>query len=151
MFCLSPILPRCHTPCFPIPWYMTGTFFVSSAYPNQPVLTVRRGVDGSPVHLLRSPGVREAAREHFGCDTLEGALLEDGGGRGTVDAHWESRVFRDELMTGNVSSFHFRLKPQFEAANPETHSITAPLARLRHPPILNPSSRPPSYPPQPPS
>ena len=38
--------------------------------------------------------VQREARSHFGCDTLEGAEIEDQGGSGTADSHWEKRLFQ---------------------------------------------------------
>jgi len=45
--------------------------------------------------------VLAAAREHFGCSSLDGVPLEDGGDRSTHDSHWEKRLFRNEYMTGS--------------------------------------------------
>jgi leishmanolysin len=50
-----------------------------------------------------SPRVVRAARLQFGCDSLGGAMLEDGGGAGTASTHWEMRWFRDEYMVGSSS------------------------------------------------
>jgi len=38
-------------------------------------------------------------RNHFGCSSLEGALLEDGGGSATAASHFERKVFLYESMT----------------------------------------------------
>lgn len=35
-----------------------------------------------------SPTVRREARAQFGCDSLDGAQMEDEGGAGSVNAHW---------------------------------------------------------------
>lgn len=40
----------------------------------------------------------QAARDQFGCATLNGAELENDGGSGTAGSHWEERVFLGELM-----------------------------------------------------
>ncbi|KAL6728750.1 hypothetical protein Aduo_010489 [Ancylostoma duodenale] len=53
-----------------------------------------------PVHMMVTPRVREEARQHFACDLLEGAELENQGGDGTALTHWEKRVFENEAMTG---------------------------------------------------
>lgn len=52
---------------------------------------------------VSTPKVVQAARNHFGCDKLRGAQLEDGGGAGTSNSHWEMRNFRDEYMVGSSS------------------------------------------------
>jgi leishmanolysin-like peptidase len=54
---------------------------------------VRGGQVTRPVQLVVTPRVREEARRHFGCDTLEGAELEDQGEEGTAMTHWEKRLF----------------------------------------------------------
>ena len=43
---------------------------------------------------LATPNMRRVAREHFGCDTLTGAELEDDGGSGSAYAHLEERIFQ---------------------------------------------------------
>lgn len=50
-----------------------------------------------------TPRVADAARAHFGCDSVAGAHLEDGGGSGSAGSHWESRLYRDEYMTAAAS------------------------------------------------
>lgn len=42
--------------------------------------------------LQVTPRVVEEVRDHFGCDQLEGAELEDQGGEGTALTHWEKRI-----------------------------------------------------------
>lgn len=58
------------------------------------------GTMGHVVHLMVTPRVKEEARKHFNCSTLEGAELENQGGKGTELAHWEKRLFENEGMTG---------------------------------------------------
>jgi hypothetical protein len=53
--------------------------------------------------MLVTPKVIDAAREHFGCPTLEGLELEDYGGAGTQGSHWERRLMMNEYMTGYSS------------------------------------------------
>ena len=38
--------------------------------------------------------LQREARSHFGCDTLEGAQLENQGGAATARSHWEKRLFQ---------------------------------------------------------
>lgn len=42
--------------------------------------------------LKVTPRVVQEVRDHFGCDQLEGAELEDQGGEGTALTHWEKRI-----------------------------------------------------------
>ena len=57
---------------------------------------------GMRAHVA-TPRVVAAVQRHFGCPSLRGAQLEDGGGAGTALAHWEMTAFRDEYMVGSSS------------------------------------------------
>lgn len=73
----------------------------------------QQGYYGSGITYLPSPAgsrahvstrkVARAVQRHFGCPHLRGAQLEDGGGAGTSNSHWEMRLFRDEYMVGSSS------------------------------------------------
>uniref|UniRef100_A0A7I4YQN4 Leishmanolysin-like peptidase n=1 Tax=Haemonchus contortus TaxID=6289 RepID=A0A7I4YQN4_HAECO len=52
------------------------------------------------VYMITTPKVREEARRHFNCSTLEGAEVENHGPPEAIFAHWEKRVFEDEMMSG---------------------------------------------------
>uniref|UniRef100_A0A7I4YPQ5 Leishmanolysin-like peptidase n=1 Tax=Haemonchus contortus TaxID=6289 RepID=A0A7I4YPQ5_HAECO len=52
------------------------------------------------VYMIITPRLREEARRHFNCSTLEGAEIENQGMPGTLGVHWEKRVFENELMSG---------------------------------------------------
>lgn len=57
---------------------------------------------GNPnTFTLVTPSVREEARKHFGCDTLEGAELENQptGSGSCWGSHWEQRILNNELMS----------------------------------------------------
>lgn len=58
--------------------------------------------NGSSANLLITPNVLAKAREHFGCATLDGVALEDDGGVGTANSHFEERLFFSDLMTGII-------------------------------------------------
>jgi hypothetical protein len=46
--------------------------------------------------MIVSPKVKAYVQEYFGCyDGVTGALLEDEGGSGTRNNHWEKLIFRD--------------------------------------------------------
>jgi len=53
---------------------------------------------------VQTPAVVRAARSILGCPTLTGAKLENEGGYGTADSHWERRVFIGEIMIGSSSA-----------------------------------------------
>jgi len=71
---------------------------------DNPVVTIENPQDGHVATIITTPHVKEAVRRQFGCDSLEGAPLEDQGGAGTAASHWEKAVFMDEVMTGSASS-----------------------------------------------
>ena len=51
--------------------------------------------------LLATPRVLEVARQHYGCDEIEGVPMEDGGGEGTRGSHWEVSWIGDrDVMLG---------------------------------------------------
>lgn len=60
---------------------------------------------GKTVKLVTTPEVVKTAREHFGCDSLEGLELEDQGGSGTAGSHWDERVAREDLMCGIIGDY----------------------------------------------
>lgn len=49
--------------------------------------------------ILISPKVVAEVRTQFNCSTLEGAPLEDQGGSGSRDSHWEYELFQGDIMT----------------------------------------------------
>lgn len=58
------------------------------------------GMIDKDIHVVVTPAVTQAVREHFDCSDLEGAELEDQGSDGTSMTHWEKRLFENEAMTG---------------------------------------------------
>eukprot|EP00708_Paratrimastix_pyriformis_P002187 GAFH01000928.1.p1 GENE.GAFH01000928.1~~GAFH01000928.1.p1 ORF type:complete len:750 (+),score=134.50 GAFH01000928.1:92-2251(+) len=59
---------------------------------------------GVEVHTMRLSGVVAKAQAYFGCPSLTGVDLEQGGGGGTAHSHWEARILLDELMMGRASN-----------------------------------------------
>ena len=59
-------------------------------YPNDEDDVVEVGASGA---FIKTPNVVAVAREHFDCDDMPGALLENFGGQGTAGGHWEERLF----------------------------------------------------------
>lgn len=60
------------------------------------VTRIKWGVKGGSINrtvdMMVTPKVVQEVRDHFGCDELEGAELEDQGGEGTALTHWEKRI-----------------------------------------------------------
>jgi len=68
---------------------------------GSPTVTVS-DVRGGEVIYMRTPNVRDWAREHYACETMVGMELENQGGSGTYLSHWETRLTHNELMTGAI-------------------------------------------------
>lgn len=66
-------------------------------------LPVAAGDDYSERIIVNSPTVVAWARAYYGCDSIQGVELENQGGSGTQNSHWEKRVAMNEYMTGTAS------------------------------------------------
>ncbi|KAL4486722.1 hypothetical protein ABPG72_022197 [Tetrahymena utriculariae] len=62
-----------------------------------PLSTVKQGEQTYVNHQK----IKKLAQQHFDCQDAAGAPLENEGGQGTAGAHWERKVFGNELMTGS--------------------------------------------------
>lgn len=78
--------------------------------------TVKQMKIGSQVYTaIILPQVLEFAREHFGCKDLEGVPLENGGGDGSANSHWEKLFLSNSYMNsvteypGFISDFTLKL------------------------------------------
>jgi len=56
-------------------------------------------LNGKTRTFIDVPPLTEKLREHYGCSSLQGALMENGGGSGTSASHFERKVFLYEHMT----------------------------------------------------
>eukprot|EP01015_Nassula_variabilis_P028855 TRINITY_DN6096_c0_g1_i4.p1 TRINITY_DN6096_c0_g1~~TRINITY_DN6096_c0_g1_i4.p1 ORF type:complete len:476 (+),score=92.34 TRINITY_DN6096_c0_g1_i4:3-1430(+) len=54
-------------------------------------------------YIIATPKVKESVRKYFNCDKMEGMELENQGGEMSMGAHWERRLFYNELMTASIS------------------------------------------------
>ena len=57
-------------------------------------------VNGLPRQKIITPRVVEAAKKHYNCDSLDGVELENNGGEGTRNNHWEARTMLTDYMIG---------------------------------------------------
>ena len=55
-------------------------------------------INNNTVILINSPKVLAKAREHFGCNSLEGVPLENQGSAGSSGSHWEARYMLGDYM-----------------------------------------------------
>ncbi|XP_065920451.1 leishmanolysin-like peptidase isoform X2 [Dysidea avara] len=58
-------------------------------------------INGADVLAINSSKVLSYARDYFSCPNLQGVLLENEGGSGSVNSHWEVRVISFEVMTAS--------------------------------------------------
>ncbi|KAG2374171.1 hypothetical protein C9374_011008 [Naegleria lovaniensis] len=63
------------------------------------------------VNILKTPKVVEVGQSHYGCPTLTGIEMEEGGGQGTAFSHWEKRIMRNEIMVGSLGKDQMILSP----------------------------------------
>ncbi|KAL4497778.1 hypothetical protein ABPG72_000533 [Tetrahymena utriculariae] len=52
--------------------------------------------------ILGSPNVLATAQKYYTCPTLKGMQLENQGGQGSVNSHWERTIIRSEIMTASA-------------------------------------------------
>ena len=68
-------------------------------YPNGLSNTVKSYViRGVTRNLIITPTVIQVAKKYFNCSSINGVELEDQGGEGSQDSHWEQRVLLGEYM-----------------------------------------------------
>jgi len=60
-------------------------------------------VGNKQMMAITSPKVLAYAKEYFGCDSIEGVPLENGGGSGSKNSHWEKTLFPSEVMNPQVA------------------------------------------------
>ncbi|TPP57082.1 Leishmanolysin peptidase [Fasciola gigantica] len=87
-----------------------GTHSSGAYIPSEDVLEEKtmvwksaRGTYNRTRTLLKTPKLLETARKHFGCPSLDGVELENQGGSGTASAHFEKRIYLNELMVGSIA------------------------------------------------
>lgn len=61
---------------------------------------------GHSVAKMVTPNVLAYVRQHFGCDTLNGAELENHEQDVCIGSHWEERIFQPEFMSPVLSNTH---------------------------------------------
>ena len=58
--------------------------------------------DGPERKILDVEPLTQRLRDHFQCPSIPGALMEDDGGSGTKNHHFERRIFLYEIMTSGI-------------------------------------------------
>ena len=59
-------------------------------------------INGEDRTILDVEPLTKRIRKHFGCPSIQGALLENDGGFGTKNYHFERRVFFNEIMSSGL-------------------------------------------------
>ena len=59
-------------------------------------------IDDKNIFFINSSKVLKTARKHFNCESLTGLPLEDHGGEGTMNSHWEARYMIGDYMVGEA-------------------------------------------------
>ena len=72
--------------------------------------TIPREIDGvtRQVKMLITPNVQAHARAHYGDSSIEGVRMEDEGGGGSFNSHWEKILLGNEMM-GAASTGHTKI------------------------------------------
>ena len=88
-----------------VPDSKTVDFFAERGKAKCDFATLDPSKIGDCVARIVTPRVRQAARNHFGCEDLEGAELESQptGSCRLSGSHWEQRAFETEVMTSYAS------------------------------------------------
>jgi len=61
-----------------------------------------RSIGGSTYSVINLLPLTTKIREHFGCSTLEGGIMENQGGSGSMGSHFERRFYGFEYMTSSI-------------------------------------------------
>ncbi len=69
------------------------------AIPKDQVVRTTKDAYGMSITLVTSPTVLKESRLQFNCDKLNGAPLENEGGAGSANAHWEYLYFQVRHMS----------------------------------------------------
>jgi leishmanolysin len=57
---------------------------------------------GSRTSIISSRVVK-VAQDYYGCNEIDGMLLENEGSIGSADNHWESTILREEVLDNNIN------------------------------------------------
>jgi len=76
---------------------------VSDTFFSRKGLSKTITVGNQQMKAIVSPKVVAYAKEYFNCDSIEGVPLENGGGGGSRNSHWEKTLFPSEIMNPQVA------------------------------------------------
>lgn len=61
-------------------------------------------ISGKTYNAIKLPEVLEYAKTYYGCSSITGIPLEDGGGEGSAGSHWEKTFLPSEYMNPTVEN-----------------------------------------------
>lgn len=67
-------------------------------------VTTQISISGKSFTAIKLPEVLDFAKTYYGCNTLTGVPLEDGGGDGSAGSHWEKTFLPNEYMNPTVEN-----------------------------------------------
>lgn len=77
--------------------------FVDANFKKLPIDKIlRKNAKGR--QMIVTPKVLAAAKKHFNCNKIEGLEIENEGGDGTANSHWEERLMFGDFMIGEGST-----------------------------------------------
>ncbi|KAL4453893.1 hypothetical protein ABPG74_003776 [Tetrahymena malaccensis] len=82
-------------------WYNKSTNQLLGQTAANNLITTQK-IRGLDTKILGSPNVLATAQKYYGCPTLKGMQLENQGGSGSVNSHWERTIIRSEIMTASA-------------------------------------------------
>ena len=74
--------------------------FIQTFFPQY--IFIKDDENGFSIKFLNSTKLIHTAKKYFNCDEIDGIPLEEGGGNGTINSHWEEKIFLGELMCGAI-------------------------------------------------
>jgi len=81
---------------------------------TSPTIVIQKSITGYDSNIvltenlrLVTPRVTQYVKDHFNCSEATGADLEEYGSPATSSAHWEMRLFMNEMMTGSSDYLAF--------------------------------------------
>lgn len=96
----EPLTPR---PLQPQNVTCTNGSTESLVFPSESVLQMDVTEQGDIYYDFVTPRVQQVVRNHYDCQSLKGARLENAPSRSCINSHWDERTLYNELMSGTAS------------------------------------------------
>lgn len=76
------------------------TYFINGMKSSVEYESIITNTGKKTVTKFVTPKLVQLAKDHFGCDTINGVYLENEGGETSAASHFEKVLFGNEMMTG---------------------------------------------------